>query len=46
MMILMSVILLIGNKSDQEALREVQKAEAENFASENGIAYIETSAKR
>lgn len=36
-------IILVGNKCDLN--REIEKEEAENFASEQGIQYIETSAK-
>lgn len=38
-------ILLIGNKADLVSLREVSTEEAGDFAKENGIMYIETSAK-
>lgn len=36
-------IILVGNKCDLN--REISKEEAENFASEQGIQYVETSAK-
>ena len=36
-------IILVGNKCDLN--REIEKEEAENFASEQGIQYLETSAK-
>ena len=39
------VLLLVGNKADLEAEREVSYDEAENFASQNNMNYIETSAK-
>jgi Ras-related protein Rab-11A len=37
-------ILLIGNKSDLEDLRQVSQEEAKQKASQYGVAYIETSA--
>ena len=37
--------ILIGNKSDLSEKRKVSKEEAEEFATDNGIAFIETSAK-
>ena len=39
------VLLLVGNKADLEAEREVSYDEAEHFASQNNMNYIETSAK-
>ena len=39
------VLILVGNKSDLDASREIPKDEAQNFASEHGLIYIETSAK-
>nr|CAD7603611.1 unnamed protein product [Timema genevievae] len=39
------VIMLIGNKSDLEARREVKKEEGEAFAREHGLIFMETSAK-
>merc|ERR1712188_175085 len=39
------VIMLIGNKSDLEARREVTKEEGEAFAREHGLIFMETSAK-
>merc|ERR1711971_397523 len=39
------VIILCGNKSDLESERQVTTAEAEQFASENGMYFTETSAK-
>jgi len=38
-------IMLIGNKSDLEHKRAVSKEEGEQFAKENGLIFIETSAK-
>ena len=40
-----AVIVLIGNKYDLEAQREVTFEEANQFAEENGLMFIETSAK-
>ena len=37
--------MLIGNKSDLEARREVKKEEGESFAREHGLIFMETSAK-
>eukprot|EP00794_Sanderia_malayensis_P019074 gene19074-20989_t len=39
------VIMLIGNKSDLDARREVKKEEGELFAREHGLLFMETSAK-
>ncbi|CAH3041989.1 unnamed protein product [Pocillopora meandrina] len=39
------VIMLIGNKSDLEARRDVRKEEGEAFAREHGLIFMETSAK-
>lgn len=39
------VIMLIGNKSDLDVKREVRKEEGEAFAKENGLVFMETSAK-
>ena len=39
------VIALAGNKADLADQRKVQKEVAEGYASENGILYMETSAK-
>lgn len=39
------VIMLIGNKSDLEQRRAVTYAEGENFAQQNGLIFMETSAK-
>jgi len=38
-------IMLIGNKSDLDHKRAVTTAEGEQFAKENGLIFIETSAK-
>ncbi|KAG0948918.1 hypothetical protein G6F30_002474 [Rhizopus arrhizus] len=38
------VIMLVGNKSDLRHLRAVPTDEAKQFASENGLSFIETSA--
>ena len=39
------MIFLIGNKSDLEAQRDVTYEEAAAFAEENGLMFIEASAK-
>jgi GTPase SAR1 family protein len=39
------VTVLVGNKVDMEAKRAVTVDEARHFAQENGLIYIETSAK-
>lgn len=39
------VTVLVGNKVDMEAKRAVTVEEAKQFAQENGLIYIETSAK-
>eukprot|EP01127_Copromyxa_protea_P002782 TRINITY_DN12733_c0_g1_i1.p1 TRINITY_DN12733_c0_g1~~TRINITY_DN12733_c0_g1_i1.p1 ORF type:complete len:212 (-),score=42.96 TRINITY_DN12733_c0_g1_i1:80-715(-) len=39
------VTVLVGNKVDMEAKRAVSVEEAKQFAQENGLLYIETSAK-
>ena len=39
------VIIIIGNKSDLSATREVTAEEATDFAKNKGLIYIETSAK-
>jgi len=38
-------IMLIGNKSDLDAKRQVSKEEGEAFAKEHNLLFIETSAK-
>ena len=38
-------IMLIGNKCDLESKREVTREEGEQFAQENGLVFMETSAK-
>lgn len=40
-----TTLILIGNKCDLEAKREVSREEGEAFAQENGLYFIETSAK-
>jgi len=40
-----TIILLIGNKCDMDSAREVQHEEAKKFAEENGLIFLETSAK-
>lgn len=37
--------MLIGNKSDLDARREVKREEGEAFAREHGLVFMETSAK-
>ena len=44
-MCLLQVIFLIGNKSDLNESRDVTYEEAKQFADENGLLFIETSAK-
>ncbi|RNF00439.1 Rab family, other [Trypanosoma conorhini] len=39
------VIMLIGNKCDLEAKRQVSREEGENFARRNNLVFMETSAK-
>ncbi|ABO97448.1 predicted protein [Ostreococcus lucimarinus CCE9901] len=39
------VMALAGNKCDMEEKREVEREEAEAYASENGLFFMETSAK-
>ena len=39
------MIFLIGNKSDLEAQRDVTYEEAKQFADENGLMFVEASAK-
>lgn len=39
------VIILVGNKIDLEANRQVTREEGETFAQKNGLYFIETSAK-
>ena len=39
------VMLLVGNKLDLEHHRQVKKSAAQHFAEENGLSYIETSAR-
>ena len=40
-----TVIMLIGNKADMEARRQVTMAEGEKFAADHGLIFLETSAK-
>merc|ERR1712150_34903 len=40
-----TVIFLIGNKCDLEAQRDVTYEEAKQFADENGLMFVEASAK-
>lgn len=37
--------MLVGNKSDLESARQVSKETASNFAEDNSLLFIETSAK-
>lgn len=39
------VIMLVGNKSDLERRRAVSTEEGEQFARDNGLIFLETSAK-
>lgn len=39
------VIALAGNKADMESKRKVQTEEAQQYAQDNDIIYLETSAK-
>jgi len=38
-------VILVGNKSDLEGEREVNREVAKNFAKENNLLFLETSAK-
>ena len=38
-------LILVGNKCDMSAKREVEKTEAENLAKQMGCEFLETSAK-
>jgi len=40
-----AINFLVGNKSDLEENRKISKEKAENFAKENDLIYLETSAK-
>lgn len=42
---ILQVIFLIGNKSDLDAQRDVTYEEAKEFADENGLMFVEASAK-
>lgn len=44
-MLHLQVIFLIGNKSDLEGQRDVTYEEAKQFADENGLMFVEASAK-
>ena len=39
------VIMLIGNKCDLDQRRQVSQEEGERFAKDNGLIFLETSAK-
>lgn len=39
------IVAIAGNKCDKEMMRQVDKAEAEKFAEENGVRHFLTSAK-
>ena len=39
------VIAIAGNKSDKESSRQIENAEAEKYAKENGVRHFQTSAK-
>ncbi len=39
------VFLLVGNKNDLEIRREITFGEGENFAKDNNLIFLETSAK-
>jgi Ras-related protein Rab-2A len=39
------IIMLIGNKCDLESKRQVSREEGERFAQQNGLVFMETSAK-
>ena len=38
-------IMIVGNKSDLDERRQVSTEEGERFAKENGLIFMETSAK-
>ena len=40
-----TVIIIIGNKSDLEEKRQVSTEEGQRFAKEEGLVFLETSAK-
>ena len=40
-----TTIMLIGNKADLDSRRQVSMEEGERFARENGLIFLETSAK-
>ena len=39
------MVMLIGNKADLDSRRQVSTEEGERFAKENGLIFLETSAK-
>jgi|TARA_B110000305_G_C19226357_1_gene533027 Ras-related protein Rab-2A len=39
------MVMLIGNKADLDNRRQVSTEEGERFAKENGLIFLETSAK-
>ncbi|CAL1414432.1 unnamed protein product [Linum trigynum] len=39
------IVFLVGNKADLEGKRQVGSQEGEDYAQENGLAFLETSAK-
>ena len=39
------MFMLIGNKADLDSRRQVSTEEGERFAKENGLIFLETSAK-
>lgn len=39
------VVAIAGNKSDKEGSRQIDNAEAERYARENGVLHFQTSAK-
>jgi len=43
--LIVKVIYLIGNKLDMESNRDVSYEEAKQFADENGLMFLEASAK-
>ena len=39
------VMMLVGNKSDLDTMRQVSHEEGQDFANEHGLTFLETSAK-
>ena len=39
------IVVIAGNKSDKESMRQVDNAEAEKYAEDNGVRHFRTSAK-